>query len=186
MLTDEQKTEFAEERHMIKLEEVASAITKILEFHGCDHSGRTMKKLDVFGEVEEQVEVSRIKQTKSFGSYRYIPVVNNRPVPVPGVGFCKKNWRDIKLFAAEYGYFIVSNMKGEPIGVRLGELQEFTKCQDMYIVSASGMADTYNERAVTIEQKGGEELPEMVVRIRRYKAEREAQDEKDKEAEERS
>jgi hypothetical protein len=145
--------------------------------------GKVMKKLDLFEQVSDRVETGRVKQTKSFGSYRYIPVVNGRPVPIPGVGFCKKNWRDVKLFAAEFGYYIVSNMKGEPVGIRLGDLEEFTCCQDSYVVSASGMADTYNERAATIENQGGEELPEMVVRIRKYREaqERKVQDDKENE-----
>ena len=180
-LTKEQKSDYAEERHMIKLEEVSSAITDILGFHGCDMSGHVMKKLELFEQVQARVETGRVKQTKSFGSYRYVPVVNGRTVPVPGVGFCKKNWRDIKLFAAEFGYYVVSNMKGEPVGIRLGTLDEFTCCQDMYVTSASGMADTYNERAATIEDQGGDEIPEMVVRIRRFRAEREAQDDTDNE-----
>ena len=162
-------SDHAEERRMIKLEEVASAITDILTERHCDKPGWVMKKETLFELVPDRVEENRVKGTKNYGSYRYVPVINGRIVPIPGMGFCMGNWRDIKLFAAEYGYYIVSRLKGERSGIRLGNLDEFTCCQDLYVTSAEGMADTYNERAVTIEGQGGDELPEMIVRIRQYR-----------------
>jgi len=180
MLTKEAKREFAEERKMIRLDEAATAIADILEANKCDRPGVTMKTRNLFDLVEHQATANRKKEDRG---YVYIPSVNNRVVPPPNDAFCRVNWRDIKIFAAECGYFVVSRLSGEPRGVRLGDLDEFCYCQGSYIMIAEGMADTHNERATTIEDQGGKAQSEMVVRIRKYREEKErkAQDDTDNE-----
>jgi hypothetical protein len=168
MLTKEQKRENAEERRLILLEECATAMADVLELNRCDKPGSVMKCSILWELIPPRAEDNRRKGTRNFGAYRYVPTVNNREVKPPKESFCRNNWKDVKLFAAEYGYYVVSRLPGEPQGVRLGSEEEYRQCQSQYEASAYGYADTYNERAETLEKNTGEELPEMVVKIREF------------------
>jgi hypothetical protein len=156
---------------MIRLDEASTAVIDILERHKCVEKGWVMKKSILFDEVEAQAIRNRKKDDKGF---TFIPTVNNKVVPPPNAAFCRGNWKDIKIFAAECGYYIVGNVPGDPLGIRLGTIEEFTCCQGFYIAISEGMADAHNERASTIEEQGIEQ-PEMVVRIRRYREEKEGE-----------
>jgi hypothetical protein len=168
MLTKDQKRENAEERRLIKLEEAATATADVLELNKCDRPGVVMNCATLWELIPPRAEVNRKKDTRNSGSYRYEPTVNNRVVQSPSESFCRNNWRDIKLFAAEYGYYVVSRLPGEPLGVRLGSEEEYERCQSQYKAGALGWADTYNERAETLEKNTGKDLPEMIVRIREF------------------
>lgn len=133
----------------IKIAEAAEAVALALECSGADKPGVTVKKKDLLAQIEDWVWSLR----RQSGVLK-IPTVLNKEVKVADTRFCRCNWSKIREKAAEMEYFIIWNPVGEPLGIRLGSLEEYQEQQAWVMNATQGFADFHNQRAKTIREHG--------------------------------
>ena len=158
----EHRREVCEEIRRCRLEQAADAVIAILEDHECSRIGRLMKKKQLLGLIATQVETNR----RCRGVHE-LTTIANRVVKVADDAFCRnpKNWKHIKMYCAAYGYYILWNPYGEPLGIRLGTLKEYIRQQGKIVNATQGFADLHNERSDII-RKHGEEAAHLRLRLR--------------------
>jgi hypothetical protein len=139
----------AKEVRRVRIGEAAEALAFLLEKHGADKKGRTVKKAWVLQHMEAHIwELRRDK------GYLEVPTVLNTEVKVADERYCRNNWKAIRETAAEMEYFVIWNPKGEPVGIRLGSLEEYQEQQALVMNLTEGFKKFHNQRADIIRGHG--------------------------------